>query len=313
MRPLARRGPFTLTWPVIAVAAVTVLAVEPFVSDWATWPRWLASDPAGFGSWVVSTLIPRLALPLVGAALFLRHPDAHRRLPLLVMGAGLLAIEPLVTRGARWLVDTLVVGSGGGFHSTTSASMVVVLLAGLSSAFGFAYLGRGLAATRQYEDRGSVRWLVVLVLGTAIAWGALTTVAAASLPAVGDRIEGPVLIALWAMGAVASVVAGGYLAIIATRGAQAGERGRRAWTLATVGAWGILLAPLAMGVISVGWSVPGLASELTSAAYQVLALVSSAAHILFLLAFLDGLPDDEGITWFDLAELDAPQPRPGND
>ncbi|MFP5343502.1 MAG: hypothetical protein ACLGIJ_11345 [Candidatus Limnocylindria bacterium] len=131
---------------------------------------------------------------------------------------------------------------------------------------------------------------------------------AATLGAAGEAwatTTDPVTLAAIAVAIAAgtlSVLAVGYLAIVATRGWLDGEGPLIGWGLAALGGW-VTMTAIAIGT-AVELSGFGIGDSTSDIVLTILTITGPLAAALFVLAFLVGLPGSEDITWHDLADID---------
>lgn len=294
------RGPGT--W--FGILAFVAVALLPIALSWAAWSRDVAADPVGWLQYAFLPAIPRILLPLSGAALLLRHPAAHRHLPLVLFGAVLLAVEALAqdTAGlAREAIDAAVPPD----PFLPGPSMAVIgysLLVSIIGTFGFLYLARGLRQARSIPDGGAAKVMPVIVLILAVGRTAATIGAAgATWASTTDPMTLAAIVVAIGAGTL-SVLAVGYLAIVATRGWVDGEAPLLGWGLAALGGW-VTMTAIAIGtaVELTGFGIGTTASDIV---LTVLTVTGPLAAALFVLAFLVGLPASEDISWHDLADID---------
>ena len=131
-----------------------LLAGLEVVAGWLEWSvRWQPQD-AATAAWIIVNRLPGVCAMLLGAALFWRRPDAHRTVPMIVLGVVLLAAAALLRLASVPLADV--------FGELTPPSEELPVLVPLQVAFDtfvmlvniFAvlYVARGLAAARRFED-----------------------------------------------------------------------------------------------------------------------------------------------------------------
>jgi len=290
--------------PSLAAFPFIGVALLPFLLAWDEWARGIFSDPIDwFATWFLGTL-PSLAIPLIGAAIVIRHPRARRTVPLLLFGAILLAIQ---IAGVRLYVPIGGLLSDPTFPNEPMFELyrAVYTVLAVVGAFGWAYLASGLVRARRYEEVGPT-WIIVsaavvaAVIPTALSAGAQDLT-------LGSTANGIVLMALAATGLVAGFaekLALGYMAVTATRGWLAGEAPRRGWGLAAAGAWLLLVALLALSALPL-FGDEWFQSYDPTWIFPAISLVYGAGGVALLAAFAMGLPDTQDITWYDLADLDA--------
>jgi hypothetical protein len=223
---------------------------------------------------------------LLGAALFIRHPDARRAMPLLAFGLGLMMLGTLL-RVAQGPVEGLLnPPTDDGIFLPTPASFAYHVFNSLVEIAGIVYVAVGLRASREGPARSGERMALV--------WLASIGIVMVLLPyaAIGiDRelTQGDwMVIGLTVAIALLNALAWSYLIATTFGGWLGGELPRPGWALISVG--GLIL--LAIQVVS---TLVILLST-TSAPGQFVGLfaVTSAGvtlvWVLFLGAFLIGLP-----------------------
>ena len=115
------------------------------------------------------------APPLMGFALFYRHPDARRRMPLLVFGILLLSLGELLSAldaPIRELLSNLTPPGDQEFILDTPAEFAYRVFTGLLTIFGLLYLGAGLSTARSRPrarvERPLTVWLAALAFVAAV-------------------------------------------------------------------------------------------------------------------------------------------------
>ncbi|HET7169076.1 MAG TPA: hypothetical protein VFI69_07715 [Candidatus Limnocylindrales bacterium] len=264
---------------VLAALVVVVLA----------WPTSVSSDPSVVPSVFASNLLLRvgpIASCLFGAALFFRHPDARRTVPLLVFGAALFAASALLSIASAGLSRFL----DGLFPATEQMTISPAVIAlsvfqSLVATFAVLYTGAGLTAARRSTTTSAFRPLVVWLSVVAILSVVLSAVSGLRDGA-GDSTSALILGAVGFVLSVVSSLAWTYLLAVAIDGWLAGERPRAAWGLVAIGAALHLGIGLIIGLFTV-FAGSGSGSE------PILVLISIASALVWLallLAFALGLP-----------------------
>lgn len=269
------------------VVAFLILAGIQVLAGWLEWvSRHDQQHPIRVLNIVVLGL-PGFCSTLLGAALFYRHPDALRRLPLLVFGVALLTIvalldlwnEPLTS--SAFLPEMFPRFLEGGFgvdESTLILSGIYTAAMNVVMVFGLLYLARGLDGARR-----SAPVVLGRILGIALTIVALAS-AGVSLEFVLTYYEpGDIMIPLDVMALVMrliSALAWSYLFVIAIGGWLAGERPRAGW----------LLVALAAGIeIAIRTLLDGLVN-IPQWAFTVIFVAAVANWVLLLRAFVVGVP-----------------------
>lgn len=256
---------------------------------WRWWTSISLPPEFGIGSAIQHALasISSIVPPLLGFALFWRHPDARHRMPLLVFGLVLLAVGELL--GAfnapisQFLFD-LAPPSDADIAFSTPAQFAFTVFTALLSVFALLYVGAGIASSRARE-RGPVErpltiWLAALsVLATVFSLVSLTAAQFEPTPMlVAQAISGTILSAL-------VTFAWAYVTVVTVNGWIAGERPRRAWLLAAIGTSTLFALRLIFPALAL---IPLDATALP--VLSVIAYVSYAGWLLLAAAFLLGLP-----------------------
>lgn len=266
------------------VIAFLILAGIQVLAGWLEWDSRHGHPIRALNIVVIG--LPGFCSTLLGAALFYRHPDALRRLPLLVFGAALLTIVALLDlwkvslSSSAFLPEIFPDFHDAGFPEDEStlilrglytATMNVVLV------FGLLYLARGLDGARRFAPVVSLR-----VLGIALPIVALASAGVSLEWALGYE-PGDIMIPLDVLALVMrliSALAWSYLFVVAIGGWLAGERPRTGWLLVALAA-GIEIAIRTF----LGWVVNNPQSAST-----VIFLAAVANWVLLFGAFLVGVP-----------------------
>ncbi len=151
------------------------------ITGWSDIRRWLGDfpifDPANL--WLlVATLVPSVVAPLLGAVLFLRHPRAHRTMPLLVFGLALLTASELL-QAFEQPIRTFLLSLSSPEEVTSPADVAFLVFSSLLALFAILYVGAGMAATRRRArspaERPLLIWVVALsIVGQILALASLT-------------------------------------------------------------------------------------------------------------------------------------------
>jgi hypothetical protein len=285
-------------------AAFFLIALAIAYLAWYVVTQGVLTEPT-IGDLVVHLLrvTPGIAAILLPAALLLRHPDAPRRLPILLLGTLLFAaVQSLIV-----LADPLqplfeaLTPAAEDVPSLVPLAAVYEIVVGVLSAAGLGCIAFGLAAARRFEDRPgrgatAAASIVPIVAVLATIAGVLGT----TRLDLGDVPMTPglaaYLVASVGLGIV-RVVAWAFLASVAIRGWRAGEAPLAGWWLAVLAA-GLVLLALAM------LSVRGLIDVTDPAVDEVYGYVEATAYaagiVCLLVAVAIGLPA------LDLWDDDAP-------
>ena len=257
-------------WPFLFVAAVIAF------HDWYHWSRGATGTPLD----LLGMTGPAVAASLFGAALFLRHPYAHRTLPLVTAGVTLLAIRELMRIAAPLADDALTAvfpPNPDGLKPFMPHEYVYVWLTMLVLAAAAALTARGLDSARRSDDVAPRRAIGAVLGMVAILLTAGS--AALFLSSPDSSIDG----VLTTIGFVISLIvtlAWVYLFTAALGGWLAREQPRLGWGLAALGTGLYLLFDLLVRASDVigpfGVLIPILFFEV--------------AWLAMLLAFVVGLP-----------------------
>jgi hypothetical protein len=245
----------------------------------------------------VLRVTPGIAAILLPAALLLRHPDAWRRIRILVVGAVVFAsVQALIVLAdpLQPVFETLT-PSGTEPGAIVPLAAAYEILVGVVTGLGLGCLAIGLSRARQRPDPDSRATLIVPIAAVlATVAGILST---ARLDFTGVSIT-PTLTAYLAASlaiGVVRVVAWAFLAAVALRGWRVGESPATGWWLALLGAALVLFALTLLnvrGLIDVtDQTVDVIYGYIEATAY-------AAGTITLLVAFAVGLPaipgaDDE--------------------
>ena len=302
-----------LVWPFVALSVATA---------------WALTQQDGLNGltavetarWAISEA-PSVLAPLVGAALFLRHRDALRALPMLAFGAVLLAVGAVLELVDPWLTEVLreiAPPAADALVVEAPLALWYGVLRPLVPVFAVLYLARGLASARRFDDVGSSRWLVVPA-GLAIAGIVVYHAWSFATLAGSDQSEYvAVSVAAAAIG-VGEILAWLHLASTALGGRRAGEDPARGWSFGAAGGLVYLAATFVFYALFIAttllgglWEAGTFAGDTARVIVFLASLGRAVAWLLLLTAFLVGLPavgevddpadDDEDEFDFDLAE-----------
>lgn len=276
---LTRQSPWLLFF-----AAVAVLQV------WRSLPLFAPPESGADAGQAISSLlspISSLAPTVFALALFWRHPDARRTMPLLVFGLALFAVGELLTVFAepiRALLRNIAPSGDPEFLLDTPAVFAFRVFTFLLAIFALLYVGAGLSSARARErapvERPLAIWLVALgVVSTVLSLAGLVSL----------QVEvTPMLVVQLVVGVILSgleTLAWAYVASVAIGGWITGDRPKRAWRLAAIGAsalYGLRLIIPVLGFVALDPAIVPL--------YLIIAYVSYAGWLLLAAAFLLGLP-----------------------
>lgn len=288
---VSRRVP-AAAWVFIALALAT-LAWE--VRDWL---GALSGVDAHSVAVLAVAVVPPVATCLFGAALFIRHPRARSTDARIVFGIVLLVLVEAVEVVA-FLTDRILLSSGldGEFSGLGPIGISFATLGGLLRAFGLVYIARGLLESREYDDDRWARPRLVLLaaiglIGVATLW--LGYAVPISRGSIDLDTNGGVIGVAAILGSISlGFLAYTYLTATATTGAASGERPARAWWLAALGAWSILLATLVLYTLT-AYALTNPPADGQSDGYlrlsEIAGYVVGIGFLLVLAAFALGLP-----------------------
>lgn len=228
-----------------------------------------------------------LAVPLIGVALFLRHPHAHRTLPSITAGVALLAALTVVD-ALRDLVVQGIVQSELDYQTSILASTGYSVIQALVRVFAVTYLAIGLHDARRFADRTRGTGVRALLLIAAL--GSPAILAFVVWPWPGEQVL-PNLLSLVAQ--VLTNLAWTYFAWVAFRGWAAGEEPKIGWGLAAlVGAGNVVVTMLAAFLNLAVWAAGPTEGQvpLVFETYRVLLAVLAGLWVALLTAFWLGLP-----------------------
>jgi hypothetical protein len=282
-----------LVWPFVILAVIQVAGI------WVANSIALATDPfyllqAAFWS------IADVTASLLGAALFLRHRDAVRTLPLVVIGVTLLAAEQVVQLLRVPLAPMLEAIMPVADDFTSSGPMLVSTFyfwgAAILGIAGLLYLARGLDEARRFDAPGG-RALAAGLVAICILITVIGLVGNLRLPE-GTIFGGPVVLALTTALGLASLLATSYLLVVAVRGWRAGEEPSLGWGLVAISGSATLIVFTVLAVASLLEIQDfGLLSPMFSTARAI-------AGVALLAAFLLALPSTDAVAWDEEDDAD---------
>ncbi len=269
---------------------------------WFAWREWsiggVLADPSSLGS-IIWSRITAIVTSLLGAALFIRHPDATRRLPLVVVGVVLVALEQLMTTGSESLQEVFARLTPPGddplpFVPAAAFFSVVTSLVGVVAVLCIA---RGIASARRFEDVIRFRRLAIVLVLVSILGVAASLVSLGETTFESSMWTSP-LVAIGITMSLMVALAWAYLLVVSLRGFVARDEPRVGWGLVALAATLFVVIRLAFNVVGFAFNVGGAVSVLQSVAEIVLILAgygSVLGWILLLLAFALGLPSTKPV------------------
>lgn len=267
-------------WPFLAL---TVLAA---MGRWQELSGISFSSPIDVVSLIAGS-VPPIVAPLVGVALFARHPNAHRTMPSIAFGVVLFAVLTVVDR-LRAPVLSSIASLDPTFESTGPAFLGYDLVQALVSVFALTYLSIGLADARRFEDSPASRPILILLIGAAVAAPAVSTLLAFAWLSVQ-----PLSAVVSVVSVLSTNLAWAYLGWNAYRGWTAGEEPGTGWALVAGAGIGYVLIAVLATMLSVFAYVSGASNSEPQFVYEVYLLLGAAlagVWLALLAAFAIGLP-----------------------
>jgi hypothetical protein len=270
----------------LGVFPFLALAILEAYGEWVQLRSLHFGHPIDYFEALIST-VGALAVPLVGAALFLRHPSAHRTLPSITVGVALLAAVTVVD-ALRVPIFEGILRSDLDYETSILAGTVYSVVQALIRVFALTYLAIGLEDARRYEDRARASGLRAVLLLAALAAPAITAFVVWPWPA--EQVV-PTLLSLAAQ--VATNLAWTYLAWVAFRGWAAGEEPNPGWGLTALVAIGnVAITALAALLNLAVWAIGPTESQvpLVFEAFHMLVALIGVLWVALFAAFWLGLP-----------------------
>ncbi len=253
---------------------------------WSVWRRWTAQYPIvdlNAVSALLFGLIPGVVAPLFGVALFARHPDARRTVPLLVFGVALFAFAELLEVFDGAIFEALIAFTPDAVSPATPAVVAFGVFTALLGMFAALYTGAGLSSARRQERSAAERplmfWLVALGVVSAVVSIASIVPLLTGTPAPGDLLQ----LAISFVVSLLVTLAWAYLVTVTVGGWLSGEVPRRAWAMAGIATTLLFAVRLAIGAV-LGTGEPWITIV------NVASYASLVAWVLLLVAFWLGLP-----------------------
>jgi hypothetical protein len=255
-----------------------------------------------------AAIAPSVVVVLFPAALLLRHPDATDRARTLLLGMVLFTIIEamrVLNPPLRPIFEQLTPGSQ---ETPYLVPLVLVYDAAIAllGSYALANIALGLAQARRYEDPSGARVVtaVMVVAVSLVAVGGIVSVSQLPL----DEIPmTPTVIAYLISSLLLSVAfaaAWAYVAAVAIRGAQSGEKPVSGWSVAAIGS-GLIITAFAVRsvLVSVATPTPETQQLITNIGYA-LSITVAIGYLGMLVALFLGLPalddveassDEEGV------------------
>ena len=283
-------------WPFLAL---TVLAV---IGRWQELSGLSFSRPIDAVALIAGS-VPPIVAPLLGVALFTRHPTAHRTMPSVAFGVVLFAVLTVVDRLREPILESIA-SLDPSFEATGPAFLGYGLVQALVSVFALTYLSIGLADARRFEDSPGRRTALIVLVAAAV-----------GAPAV-SALLGFAWLSVQPLSSIVSVVsvlatnlAWAYLGWNAYRGWTAGEEPGTGWALVAGASIGYVLIAVLATVLSVVAWVSGASNSQPQLVYEVYLLLGAAlagVWLALLAAFAVGLPAVEAEAGTADVPLEAP-------
>ncbi len=265
--------------------AYAFAVVAAFIA-WSVWRRWTAEYTivdVNAVSALLFGLIPGVVAPLLGVALFARHPDARRTMPLLVFGVLLFAFAEVLAVFDGAIFAALAAFSPDDAAPVTPAIVAFGVFTTLLGMFAALYTGAGLSSARRAERSAAERplmiWLVALGVVSAVVSIASILPFLTGSPAAGDLLQLGISFAV----SLLVTLAWAYLVAVTVGGWLADDVPPRAWALAALATSVLFAVRLLIGAV-LGPGEPWF-MIVTVASYA-----SLVAWIVLLVAFWLGLP-----------------------
>jgi hypothetical protein len=263
-----------------AFAVVAVLVAWLNIRDWIG--QYPFVDTGAVIALVAS--VQFVVVPLLGAALFVRHPRAHRTLPLLVFGLALMTFGEVLSALDDPIRRFLIELSPSDVGPTTPATLAFTVFTSLLALFALLYVGAGLAAARRRE-RGAAERPLAIWLGALAVVGAVISLVAIFQLEFDTSAAGIVQLVIGFGLSLLLTLGWAYVTAVAIGGWLTREQPRRAWTLAALGLSVLFAVRLIASTVTALFLGEAFLTLLT-----VTTIASAAAWLLLLVAFALGLP-----------------------
>jgi hypothetical protein len=227
-------------------------------------------------------------ISLFGAALFVRHPDARRSLPLLAFGLGLMALGPLlrlIDAPMTQFLDSLS-PSGEAFMGISPAVIAFHVVTSLVSVAAITFVAVGLAGSRRHPKHRRERLMLIAVTVVSLATVAVMLVPFIRLSFDLTPFQWTLLLISHAVSLIGAL-ARSYLIAVTFGGWLGGEAPPLGWAFA----FGASVLGLIVGIVNAIFLVIAIwSAPVSSSIFSIVATLGSASWILFLAAFAVGLP-----------------------
>ena len=275
---LTRQSP----WVYLFVGAALVHAL---LGAWELSGRGLSVDVDAVLQ--VRNRIDDTLVALLGAALFIRHPDARRTRPVLAFGLGLLMLGTLL-RVAQGPVEGFLNGppTDDPLLIPTPTSFAYHVFNSLVDIVGIVYVAAGLRASREHPGRPGERMALVWLASIAIVLVLLHY----ALIGIGPSLTQAewILTAISIAIALLNALAWAYLIATTLGGWLNREPPRRAWAAICVGGLILLAIQLLGTVLIISANVRSEPLQFTGL-FTLIGFATTLIWVLFLAAFAMGL------------------------
>ena len=284
------------------VIPFVLLAGVQVVAAWLDWAAQGDIRDPNVVEFILVQWLPGICASLLGAALFYRHRDAHRRLPMLVVGVVLLTLAALLRLAGDPVGEALMAAAppddeGWIFNSYGIYRAAITVV----SIFGVVYLARGLAGARRSADVVSGRVLGIVAVAVVVVASLISPVFA--FGQFDREVLTPINIVSLVLATI-DTLAWAYLFVIAFGGWLAGERARIGWLL-------VALAAIIDLIFLVVLAASGFVDLSGGGVFLIMLSWLGIARWVFLLtAFALGLPSMEGVPVSDEPVAGATPDRP---
>jgi hypothetical protein len=236
----------------------------------------------------LASMVQSIAPPLLGVALFWRHPDARTTMPLLVFGLALFALGALLSAFEEPIREVLRVIApsveGPDFMLDSPAVFAFRVLTALLSIIAVLYTAAGLSASRVRErsvaERPVAIWMsAIAIVATVFSLAAITQADFESTPAFLIQLAIGTLLSAFV------TLAWAYLVTVTVGGWMARETPHRAWGLAALAGSTLFASRVVFTLLT---SLP--VGESAMPVFQLVGYAALAAWLVLLAGFWLGLP-----------------------
>jgi hypothetical protein len=285
-------------------------ALVALLVAWSNVRDWIGQYPF-VDSAAVIALVARVqfvVVPLLGAVLFIRHPRAHRTMPLLVFGLALMTFGEVLSAFDDPIRGFLAELSPSDVGPTTPATLAYAVFTSLLALFALLYVGAGLTAARR-RDRGAAERPLAIWLGALAVVGAVVSLATIFQLEFDTSAAGIVQLVIGFVLSLLLTLGWAYVTAVAIGGWLTHEPPRSAWGLAALGLSILFAVRLIASTVTALFLGEAFLTLLT-----VTTIASAAAWLLLLAGFALGLPsavDSEAAATADPPAATPPGSAPG--